>query len=63
MPEPLAIGIPAFARLFSLSPAHAYTLAHAGKIPVLHFGDRMVIPMAWVRQRIAEAMQPKADAP
>jgi predicted DNA-binding transcriptional regulator AlpA len=59
----LAITVARFAHLFSISATATYAAIERGEVPALRLGGRIVIPMAWVRQRITDAMQPKADGP
>ena len=51
--------VPLAGKALGLSPTLAYKAAHAGQIPFLRFGDRMVVSTAWLRRALQ--IDEKAD--
>jgi hypothetical protein len=65
MAEKLGASVKEAAEAFGVSPGTIYAeLRKPGcKIPVVEFGDRKIIPWAWIRRVMAEASnQPSGEA-
>jgi predicted DNA-binding transcriptional regulator AlpA len=54
-PERLAVSIKEFTEMFGLSLSMGYTLVKEGRVPVVDFGSRIVIPMKWINEQLDQA--------
>jgi predicted DNA-binding transcriptional regulator AlpA len=54
-PERLAVSIKEFTQMFGLSLSMGYTLVNEGRVPVVDFGSRIVIPMKWINEQLEQA--------
>ena len=53
--ERLAVSVDEFTQMFGLSKVSGYRLVKAGKVPVIEFNGRLVIPMRWIREQVENA--------
>jgi len=53
--ERLAVSVGEFTEMFGLSKVSGYRLVKAGRVPVIDFNGRLVIPMRWIREQVENA--------
>ena len=56
----LAVSLPEAAAALGISASHARRQARAGKIPVVRFGARMVVPVAELERLLKVGARPPA---